>query len=116
MRYPVFYVQGKNGDAVPITDMPEFSVTLSGDYAYKGVEPAPLYVRHSDEDSIAAVVSLIFIKPENYVESCSACVELNVDGSERGDTGESAMIAFSDEFGRVEALCYGCSIGLLAWV
>lgn len=113
MRYPMLYTLRETGEPCPITDVPEFCFTLQGG---KSDDFSPLYVRHSAELPLNQVVSLTFIKPENFVESCSACTELNSDGSEWADTGESAMLVFTDDTGRVEALCYGCSIGRLAWV
>ena len=118
MRYPMLYTKADAGEARPITDAPEFQFTLGGEYAGQGVEldASPLYVRQSAEMPLTQVISITLIKPENCVETCSACTMLNADGSERMDTGASALIVFTDEGGRTEALCYDCSIGKLAWV
>ena len=113
MRYPMLYAIKETGEPCPITDVPEFRFMLQGG---KSDEFGPLYVRHSADLPLNQVVSLTFVKPENFVESCSACADLNPDGGERAYAGESAMLVFADDAGRVEALCYGCSIGQLAWV
>ena len=110
MQYPILYTE-IDGEARRIADAPEFQFTLSGHD-----EPIPLYVRQAANEPLLQVISITLIKPENGVESCSACTELNADGSERMDTGASAMLAFTDGLGRTEALCYGCSVGQLAWV